>query len=325
MKKKFLLLMLCLVTFAVTGCSSLVGSKNKDFIPGQSQVASGKNTIVICRPSAMNEAFNTAGLTINSSPATEIGSGEIYSIDVVKTSRLELQFTLPVTDLIANLWKPPTTFTLRLSPDTATHFIILSVDTKMYSVPPITGKPGDLGFESESTWTAKPVDAKTMLQRCGSYTPKFLVVKTLPQIFEKGVIPLGGLKQPLPPIPIPAITIPAQPVTSIKSDGAGKITANSSPPPVNISTLTVVYQPDADAYYPAFSKRAGMQGDVSLRLTVGEDGVVEDAEVIKSSSYRRLDAAGVEIGKRYRFKPFLVNGFPIRVSTTLLIRFNLKN
>jgi protein TonB len=46
---------------------------------------------------------------------------------------------------------------------------------------------------------------------------------------------------------------------------------------------------------------------------------------LQSSSYPRLDNAAMEIGKRYRFKPYLINGSPTKISTNLLIKFNLKS
>ena len=93
----------------------------------------------------------------------------------------------------------------------------------------------------------------------------------------------------------------------------------------DIGKLVVVYQPDADAYYPSFSKRSGEQGEVVVRLIIDESGSVEDVALLRSSSFPRLDRAATEIGRRYRFKPFLVNGSPARISTNLLIKFNLKN
>ena len=87
----------------------------------------------------------------------------------------------------------------------------------------------------------------------------------------------------------------------------------------------MVYQPDADAYYPSFSKRSGEQGEVVVKLIIDETGSVEEVAMLKSSTFPRLDRAATEIGKRYRFKPFLVNGTPTRISTNLLIKFNLKN
>jgi protein TonB len=101
--------------------------------------------------------------------------------------------------------------------------------------------------------------------------------------------------------------------------------ASGTPIQTDIGKLVVVYQPDADAYYPSFSKRSGEQGEVVVRLIIDESGSVEDVALLRSSSYPRLDRAASEIGKRYRFKPFLVNGSPTRISTNLLIKFNLKN
>ncbi len=101
--------------------------------------------------------------------------------------------------------------------------------------------------------------------------------------------------------------------------------ASGTPIQTDIGKLVVVYQPDADAYYPSFSKRSGEQGTVVVRLIIDETGIVEDVALMQSSTFPRLDRAATEIGKRYRFKPFLVNGSPQRISTNLLIKFNLKN
>ena len=101
--------------------------------------------------------------------------------------------------------------------------------------------------------------------------------------------------------------------------------ASGTPIQTDIGKLIVVYQPDADAYYPSFSKRSGEQGSVVVRLIIDEAGNVEDVALLQSSTFPRLDRAATDIGKRYRFKPFLVNGSPQRISTNLLIKFNLKN
>jgi len=101
--------------------------------------------------------------------------------------------------------------------------------------------------------------------------------------------------------------------------------ASGTPIQTDIGKLVVVYQPDADPYYPSFSKRAGEQGEVVVRLIIDETGIVEEVALLRSSGFARLDRAATEIGKRYRFKPYSVNGNPARISTNLLIKFNLKN
>ena len=100
--------------------------------------------------------------------------------------------------------------------------------------------------------------------------------------------------------------------------------ASGTPIQTDIGKLEVLYQPDADAYYPSFSKRSGEQGTVIVRLIIDQAGNVEDIALLQSSTFPRLDRAASEIGRRYRFKPFLVNGSPQRISTNLLIKFNLK-
>jgi protein TonB len=99
---------------------------------------------------------------------------------------------------------------------------------------------------------------------------------------------------------------------------------SGTPIQTDIGKLEVLYQPDADAYYPSFSKRSGEQGTVVVRLIIDQTGTVEDIALLQSSTFPRLDRAASDIGRRYRFKPFLVNGSPQRISTNLLIKFNLK-
>jgi periplasmic protein TonB len=122
------------------------------------------------------------------------------------------------------------------------------------------------------------------------------------------------------PQPKTESTLPNASVAPATSGGA-----SGTPIQTDIGKLVVVYQPDADAYYPSFSKRSGEQGEVVVRLIIDETGSVEEVILLRSSTYPRLDRAASEIGKRYRFKPFLVNGSPTRISTNLLIKFNLKN
>jgi len=109
---------------------------------------------------------------------------------------------------------------------------------------------------------------------------------------------------------------------AVAPSSAGGI--SGTPIQTDIGKLEVLYQPDADAYYPSFSKRSGEQGTVIVRLIIDQTGAVEDVALLQSSTFPRLDRAASEIGRRYRFKPFLVNGSPQRISTNLLIKFNLK-
>lgn len=91
------------------------------------------------------------------------------------------------------------------------------------------------------------------------------------------------------------------------------------------SEFRVVYKPDTDAYYPSYAKRAGEVGKVVVRLIINEEGHVEEVTLVRESDFPRLNRAATDIGRRYRFKPFLVNGVPTKLSTNLAINFRLKD
>ena len=152
--------------------------------------------------------------------------------------------------------------------------------------------------------------------------------KPQPKKLEKTESPAPS-PTPAQKAPAPAETASTKPSESPQNatvappTGGGGV--SGTPIQTDIGKLVVVYQPDADPYYPSFSKRAGEQGEVVVRLIISESGEVEEARLLQSSSYPRLDRAAMEIGKRYRFKPYTINGSPTKISTNLLIKFNLKS
>ena len=134
--------------------------------------------------------------------------------------------------------------------------------------------------------------------------------------------PQSQAQAPTPPAPQSKSESTIPNATVAPATGPG---VSGTPIQTDIGKLEVLYQPDADAYYPSFSKRSGEQGEVVVKLIIDESGSVEEVALLRSSSFPRLDRAATEIGRRYRFKPYLVNGSPARISTNLLIKFNLKN
>ena len=171
--------------------------------------------------------------------------------------------------------------------------------------------------------------AKELEQRLESgVKPEKPVQKAEPRKTEKSTSPAPAPTPAQKTNPTPDTT-PTKPTESSQTATVAPPTSGSSmsgtPIQTDIGKLVVVYQPDADPYYPSFSKRAGEQGEVVVRLIINESGEVEDTRLLQSSSYPRLDRAAIEIGKRYRFKPYLINGSPAKISTNLLIKFNLKS
>jgi periplasmic protein TonB len=73
--------------------------------------------------------------------------------------------------------------------------------------------------------------------------------------------------------------------------------------------------------YPAIARAAGVQGVVVLQATVSKNGTVENLRV--ESGPAMLQQAAVEAVKQWRYKPFLLNGEPVEVETTVNVVFSL--
>ena len=82
-------------------------------------------------------------------------------------------------------------------------------------------------------------------------------------------------------------------------------------PPVKIK--------DVPPVYPAVAKSARVQGDVVIEATVGDDGKVADARVVKSIPL--LDQAALDAVKQWEYQPSLLNGVPMPVVMTVTVRF----
>lgn len=69
--------------------------------------------------------------------------------------------------------------------------------------------------------------------------------------------------------------------------------------------------------YPANAK--GQQGTVVLQVLVGRDGTVQDAKFFQGSFlFARVAIDGV---KQWKFKPYVLNGRPVSIQTTLTMKF----
>jgi protein TonB len=92
--------------------------------------------------------------------------------------------------------------------------------------------------------------------------------------------------------------------------------------PVEVPELTeralLIDQPPL--VYPA--NAAGKQGTVTLHVLIGRDGTVQDTKFLQGSlAFARPAIDGV---KRWRFKPYTMNGRPVSVTTTVTLKFAPK-
>jgi periplasmic protein TonB len=73
--------------------------------------------------------------------------------------------------------------------------------------------------------------------------------------------------------------------------------------------------------YPAIARAARIQGTVVVQAIISKDGKIEQLHVI--SGPPMLQSAATEATQRARYRPFLLNGEPVAVETTINVVFTL--
>jgi protein TonB len=163
---------------------------------------------------------------------------------------------------------------------------------------------------------------------------------------------------PTPPPPLkntpPPVNLKLHVVTSHSSDqgGGGPVEQAYTPPPVGnengvptaVPTVTPTEAPteaptpsgpvevtDADFLpggrvqpdYPQLAQDQQIQGDVTVRITVGSSGEVVAAEISSSSGNPLLDEAALKAAKDSRFKPPTANGVATQRDYLIIYTFRL--
>lgn len=73
--------------------------------------------------------------------------------------------------------------------------------------------------------------------------------------------------------------------------------------------------------YPVLAREARIQGTVVLTALIAKDGTIQNLRVI--SGKPMLAPAAIDAVKQWRYKPYLLNGTPVEIETTVTVNFNL--
>ena len=76
---------------------------------------------------------------------------------------------------------------------------------------------------------------------------------------------------------------------------------------------------DVKPVYPAIAQSARVAGVVTIEATIGFDGKVIDAKVVRSIPL--LDQAALDAVRQWEYMPTLLNGVPVSVLMTVTIKF----
>jgi len=111
----------------------------------------------------------------------------------------------------------------------------------------------------------------------------------------------------------------------IDSVGTGRTAVVKPPAPISLKVssgmmagnLLVKTLPQ----YPAIPKAAHIQGTVVLQATISKSGSIQNLRVISGPPL--LHQAAMDAVRSWRYKPYLLNGEPVEVETTINVVFNL--
>ena len=79
---------------------------------------------------------------------------------------------------------------------------------------------------------------------------------------------------------------------------------------------------DVKPVYPPIAQSARVSGVVIIEATIGTDGRVKEAKVLRSIPL--LDQAALDAVKQWQFTPTLLNGVPVPVIMTVTVNFTLQ-
>jgi len=102
--------------------------------------------------------------------------------------------------------------------------------------------------------------------------------------------------------------------------------SNSSKAPKQITVSSAVMSRNlltkAVPQYPPAAKKAKIQGTVVLSVVIGDDGNVENIQVV--SGPNELQQSSIDAVRQWTYKPYLLNGNPVEVKTTIHVIYSLE-
>lgn len=102
------------------------------------------------------------------------------------------------------------------------------------------------------------------------------------------------------------------------SNASSKGIPNSVPAKVMQNQLITKVPP----VYPPDAKKDRIQGKVVLKAVIGVDGHVENLKVV--SGPNKLQQSSLDAVRQWVYKPYLVNGNPVEVTTEITVIYSLR-
>ena len=144
----------------LTGCASNIGSKNTKYIATEQEQDSKYSTVSVCRPPLFAESVNSAGLTVNGEPVTEIGNNEIHTIYSPRVKKISIEFTLPNKNILSE----PKSMVLENLENGSVHYFGVEPSNSLLEI----GLSSVFGGTVTTTWKAAKISQSKSNELCKS-------------------------------------------------------------------------------------------------------------------------------------------------------------
>ena len=92
-------------------------------------------------------------------------------------------------------------------------------------------------------------------------------------------------------------------------------------PPISQGVTAGVLEHQVAPIYPRQALPLRIEGPVVLDATVNENGLLEDVKVV--SGHALLAQAAIDAVRQWRYRPYLLNGKPVRMQTKITVNFKM--
>jgi TonB family protein len=113
---------------------------------------------------------------------------------------------------------------------------------------------------------------------------------------------------------------PTTPATSADPEKSDDSTLDVQPVNVSSGVMAGNVLSAPQPSYPLLASLTRMRGEVVMKAIISKDGTIENVHVIKG--HRLLRGAATNAVRTWRYRPYLVNGRPVEVATTVSVDFN---
>jgi protein TonB len=223
-------------------------------------------------------------------PSIRVGNRKWYAVPLSLAAHTAALVAVVVVPLLATGALPDPRRALRFVP----------VDSGPIPVPPNV-RPVPPESPRHVGPPAPPIEAPSSIEPEPLFDESLDVgVAGAPELLGVGVV--GGTESFVAPAPLPA------------------------PPPVPVRVGGQVRPPeklrDVAPVYPAIAQAARVQGVVIVEATIGIDGRVQHARILRSVPL--LDVAALAAVQQWTYTPTTLNGVPVPVIMTVTVRFQLQ-